>query len=431
MSRFRLTAGLLILAASAAQAADLPAAEPAQPAAATPTWVAIFSNEARYYSWQGSRGYPTDAASARGGGSEFYDPFALQLVGRPSNDFKIELIGRGGWVQARQSTAGLSGSVSTMTDTTLSGTVTYLGMNGIQPFVSLSGNLPTGRSSLPGSAANARMDPDLVEVSSFGEGFNIGPTVGFNLPLTAALIATFSTGYTWRGQFEQEGGLAEDGLPVVQSPTAIKPGDDLSWTASLAYASGPLSTSLTGSITRETTTFQDGAPIYQAGLRYLLAGSASYVWPGSWGATTLTASGAHADNDKVKFLQFAPLLLEPADTNSNVYRTGIQHLFPVGKLSIGPAASYLFRDHNGYDAATLQFVPAKQRYSAGLVAQFSANDRVTFNAHVDCVWTHEDDNPAPGGVKYSTLADAYFATSSVPVVSSVGWQTSIGMNVSF
>ncbi len=49
----------------------------------------------------------------------------------------------------------------TFTDTVASGTLTYLGWQGVQPFASLNANLPTGRATLFGPAANARMDPDL------------------------------------------------------------------------------------------------------------------------------------------------------------------------------------------------------------------------------------------------------------------------------
>ena len=75
--------------------------------------------------------------------------------------------------------------------------------------ISLGLNLPTGKSALFGAAAYARMDPDLVELSSFGEGTNIGPTIGFNIPLTSAVLLTFSVGHTWRGSFNLEDSLLE------------------------------------------------------------------------------------------------------------------------------------------------------------------------------------------------------------------------------
>jgi hypothetical protein len=433
MSRLCISIGCLLAATTVATAADMAAGTAAQPAPAQPpAWALSMASEVRYYAWQSNRGSPTGIAPLAGGGSgaELYVPYAVELVGKPSDDFKVELIGRGGYVWARQSTAGLTGEVSTTTDTVAAATVTYLGLAGLQPFVAVSTNIATGKSALFGTAANARMDPDLVELASFGEGTNIGPTVGFNLPLTGSLIATFSTGYTWRGRFQRENLLVEQS-PFGQAQTTIDPGDDLTVTGSLNYASGQFSGSLTGSISRETTTFQDGAPLFRAGTRYLLAGSLSYAWPETWGVTTLTAAGAHADANEVKFLNRSALVAEPNDTNSNVYRVGIQHLLAVGQFAVGPTASYLIRDRNGYDATTLQFVPQKQRTAVGLLAQFPAGQQVTFNARVDHVWTHEDDNPVLGGQKFSVLANAFLPGSAVPVVSSTAWQAAVGVNVKF
>jgi hypothetical protein len=425
-----LAAGWLVAAVASAQADDTPVAAQA-PVTAAPAWTTSFATEVRYYAWQGTRGTPTTATtSSRGSGSELYTPYAAQLVGRLSDDFRIELIARGGYVRAHQSTPGLSGDVATTTDTVASGTLTYLGLTGFQPFVSLSTNLPTGQSALFGSAANARMDPDLVELSSFGEGTNIGPTVGFNLPLTASLIATISAGYTRRGQFQREDDLLELS-PFGQTLTSIKPGDDTTLTASISHASGQLSASLSGSITMEGITFQNGTALYRAGTRYLIAGTASHTWPETWGVTTLSASGARADKNEVKLLGISSLTTEPIDSNSSIYQISIQHLFAIGSFAIGPTASYLHRDHNGYDATTLQFVPAKQRYATGLLAQVTAGKQTTFNARVDRIWTHENENPALDDMKFSVLANAFLPGSSVPVVSSTAWQATVGMNVSF
>ena len=399
--------------------------------AAVPAWVTTFATDVRYYSWEGNRGYPTNVPTATGNGhgSEVYIPVALQLVGRPSDDVKIELLGRGGWVWARQSTPGLTGEVQTATDTVVAGTVTYLGVNGIQPFVSINANLPTGRSSLPGSAAFARMDPDLVGIGSFGEGFNIGPTVGFNLPLTSTFILTTSAGYTWRGGYDRENSLAAV-IPTIQTAARVDPGDVLSISETAAWQWGQLKTIVTGSVSEETATIENGIPLFQSGRRYVGSANWTYTWT-DVGVTTVTAGAAHSNRNKVLLFGLSDLVTELMNTNSNVYRVGLQHLYPIGGLAIGPTGSYLFRDHNGYDAETLQFVPAKERWSAGVLARYAASDAVTLNARVDHVWTRENDNPALNGMKFSVLAGGFIPSVAVPVVSSTGWQFTGGINAKF
>jgi hypothetical protein len=433
MPRLDLAVGLLSLATlgvSAAHANETTSTAAAASASTLPPWTVTFATETHFYAWQSTRGYPTGGSTGHGSGSEVYTPFAFQVSGYPNENVKVEFLIRGGWVDARQSTSGESGHVSTITDTVTSGTVTYLGLNGLQPFVSLNTNIPTGQSSLNGFATYARMDPDLVGLASFGEGFNVGPTIGVNIPFTRDLMATLSVGYTWHGQFTQESTQSLE-PPMAQASTPVKPGSDLTFTGAIAYASGAISTNLTGSISKSTTTDINGVAYFRPGTRYLLSASLSYQWSPTLGVSTIKASGAHSNNNDVQFLLIPELTQEPFDTNSNVFAVSIQHLFPVGKFAIGPEASYLVRDHNGYNPDTLQFVPAKRNYTVGVLAQYPAGNHVTFNAELDHVWTHENDNPAPGGTKESVFADSSFPASYIPAISSVAWQGSIGVNISF
>ena len=392
-------------------------------------WTATFASEVRFFSWRSDRGYPTSvsASNFRGHGSQLYIPFAAQLVGRPSEDLKIEIFGRGGWVWARQSTSAQTGEVATMTDTVASTTVSYLGLNGIQPFFSLGLNIPTGRSALFGAAPNARMDPDLVDIANFGEGFNVGPTIGASLPISSTLVVTVSAGYTRRGEFVREKSIIPID-PTVQASTKIKPGDVITGTVSLAHQMGQFSSTITGSISEDTATAVDGMEIYRPGRRYLISGAWSYTWP-EFGVTSWSASWAHANRNDVLFAGATALALEPFNTNSNLYRVGAQHLFPMGQWWLGPIGSFLLRDRNGYDSTTLQFVPAKRRWSAGGIVQVVANEKLTFNARAEHVWTFEDENP--NDVKWSVLANAFIPGSALPQISSTGWQFALGANARF
>lgn len=395
------------------------------------TWTATIASDFRYFSWQSNRGSPHRSAPSdqKGRGSQIYVPFALQLVGRPHDDLKIEILGRGGWVWSRQRTTGLSGEVSTQTDTVASTTFTYYGISGIQPFVSMSFNFPTGRANLSGAAANARMDPDFVEITSFGEGFNFGPTGGFNLPITPNLMLTLSAGYTFRNDFTREASLAAT-EPVVQARTNVNPGDTLTLSGALGFQIDQLSGSVSASYSLERTTTENGAPLYRAGNRYAITGKFSYNWT-EIGQTNVSASYAHSDRNKVLPAGASSLVTEPFNTNSNVFRVGVEHLFPLEPLWIGPIGSYLYRDRNAYDANTFQFVPAKERWTAGLVARMAAGENVTFNARFEHVWVNERENPADGGQKFSVLAGTQVIASPLPPIVGTGWQAAIGFNLKF
>jgi opacity protein-like surface antigen len=421
---------------------------PADDAAPGFTWTQTFSSEARYDSWRSNRPFPAGVTTpggnallpAAGSGSEFYIPYATLLTGQ-TNDWKIELLGRGGWVEARQTTAGFFGQVQTATDTVASATITYLGMQGLQPFAAVEMNLPTGLASLPANAVAAQMDPDLVDISTFGEGFNIGPTLGFNLPLTNSLLLTLSAGYTHRGTFVRQSTLTPPTPPAPTGvPAKIDPGDALTGTVSVGYQIGQLTTKLTGTISQQTSTTEvNDIPFLRAGRTYLAAGTWTYAWPGeNIGVTTLTASASHSNRNEVMFQCLAgfgcptTLVTEPFNSNSNLYRVGLEHLFAVGQVAFGPTGSFLFRDANGYVPTTLQFVPAKQRWSAGAQAKYAPSDTLVFNARVERVWIHANEFPAlPNNTTFSVLADTPVPSFTVPVVSGNGWQFTAGATASF
>jgi hypothetical protein len=435
-------AGVTILGVSGGWAADVPSntEQPSDPIERR--WNATFASDVRLFSWRNNFAPPPDAPpGSRGRGSELYIPYALEVVGKPTDLFQVEILGRGGWVKANQSTPGRTGEVALSTDTVASGTITYLGWNGIQPFVAVQTNLPTGRSALFGTAANARMDPDLVEISTFGEGFNIGPTGGFAFPISKSLVLTTSAGYTWRGPFLREVLLTEpDTRLITQVPTDINPGNNLTLTGAATFKGNELSGRLIGSISKETATEQNGTQILRAGNRYVVSGTLAYAWPETpgekplgaktWGVTTLTASAAHAGRNDILIAGASALTQELVNSNSNVVRVGVQHLFPVGQFAAaGPTGSVLYRDRNGYDSATLQFVPKKVRWSAGLLARYAPSDTVTFNASVEAVRTHEDENPAFDFLKFSVTANNFVPAFPVPVVSGTALQATLGINV--
>jgi hypothetical protein len=424
MKRLCATLCSTVVFSSAGFATDIVKSPPLQPSTPTPSWSETFSTETRYFSWRNNFA-PADGSAGAGRGWEVYVPIAAQLTGKPLETLSIDFTARGGWVKAVQSTPGRSGEAQTWTDTVLSGTATYLGWQGIQPFVSVNANLPTGTPALFGPAANARMDPDLVDITTFGEGFNFGPTAGLNFPITGSLLFTTSVGYTWRGRFSQENN-SDPADPLLTS--SVDPGDTLTVTGAVNYQTGALAIGLTGSLTWETPTGVNDVETFKPGKRYLLALQSAYEWPDKFGTTTLAASTAHSNRNAVLLPGLSGLVSETLNSNSNLYRVGLQHLVPVGDVQIGPTGSFLYRDHNGYNSATLQFVPQKTRWSAGLLAQYTPNPKVTLSARIERVWTRENENPAIDGGKLDDLAGGILPAATVPSISATEWATTIGLN---
>lgn len=410
-------------AASAADLSSRPLKAPAAVVEVAPNWVTSLNTEVQYYSWKGTLGTPTLANQAPFGapasGSQVYIPTAVSLTGMMGSDVKLELTARSGYVWGQQSTPGEAGTASSATDTQLSTTVTYSGLNGLQPYFSLLLNLPTGSSALFGASRYARMDPDLVGISSYGEGFNVGPTVGVNIPISAELLASISGGYTRRGNFAKESVFD----PFFTTDT-ITPGDDATVTLSLGYSAGAVSVQGSGSFTTTTASLSNGVAQYKAGDRELLTLGGSYAWNEQW-RSSVNAFWSHSDKVSTA-IGNGLLQLEAFNSTNNVFRinSDTTYVFANG-ASLGPTASYLYRDNNGYDPTTFSFIPAKTRWSAGVQGGYIVANNFTLSGKVEHVWTRENDNP-------DKLAGGFlFPGTGAPLISSDGWALSLGGTVRF
>jgi hypothetical protein len=424
-----LTACAAIGSAGVATAADMAAPVEQQVQAEQSRWSGTASLDFKYFSYEGTRGTTAPAAPAaeRGRGSQFYMPIALQIVGAPTDELKIELMARTGYVTSHQSTATFSGNYSGSTDTVVSATATYLGWAGIQPYLSVNLNLPTGETVLRGTAGRARLDPDFVDVPTFGEGFNIGPTIGANIPIMANLLLNLSAGYTHRGEFTREGQV--DPFTGIQGLSRLNPGEAFTLSGSLNYSEGAFTGQVTMSYSHDTATAIEGIRTFRSGNRFSINGSGTYAFDENWSAT-VTAMFSHGEANFAAnpALGFPGLLREAINSNSNLYRVGFEPTYRVSPAwSIGPTASFLYRDQNAYNVLTSQFVPAKTRYTLGGFTSYSVTNAISLTARVERVWTREDANPD----KFEPVFNAIVPGSGVPRLSYNGWQVSGGVSARF
>jgi hypothetical protein len=381
-------------------AADMPAKAPVHRQYVSPTGdlILVYDQQFRYVTWDGTRGYPPNltppgTAAPTGSGSQFYSPFALQMTAQPNSDWSFDLLARGGYVDSRQDTAGQGGSYSGFIDTLVSGTVTYTGNPNIHPFVSLAMNLPTGKSALYGNARFARMDPDIVFVPTFGEGFNIGPTVGAVLPFGKDRTLTVALGYTNRGSYTREdGGTGTDSVNV-------SPSDEISISAEwwqrlnphFAYWAG-----LTYAWQSTTRLELPGDTLWvDAGDRITIDAGARYSWTPLW-HTTARFGYTHIAASEAADTFFGLLSTPGVNGNNDVFFYSLEQLYGFDHHGIGLRGTYFHRDQNEYSVTTGNFVPAKDRYELTAFASLPATEQLFLNAAVSRIWTSEDVSIAAG-----------------------------------
>ena len=411
MNRFLtvvLSAAAIFDAASAFAADQMITKAPQKVQSQDSNWTATFNTETRYFWWDSSRAFPTNnqASNVGGAAQQVYTPYGFELDGHPTEDLKVENEIRSGYVNSRQSSGGATGSYSGPVDTSVASTATYLGLKGVQPFASINVNIPTGKSALFGNDAHARLDSDVVDTPTFGQGLNVGPVVGVNLPFAKSLIVSISGGYTYQGPFDREASTFVGG---VQGINRLKPGDDTTVTANVKFRSAPWTLSASGSYMTETGANNDGVPSYKSGDRMSANASARYAWNADW-SSKLGASFTHQNKNNITLLGLPGLFLEAFNSNSNVTTVKWDTTYSHGPWSAGPVALFMFRDHNAYDVMNATFLPQKTKWSAGAAASYDVTKQVTFNGRVEHMWLRE--NPNPG--------------TDIPAVTSQAWLILLG-----
>jgi hypothetical protein len=423
-------AALLSMSASAF-AADVPAMQNTTAVSADKTWEASWNTDLRLWSFSATRGFvpPTNGSPlviGRGSGSQFYIPTAFFLNGFAGPDIKIETSIRSGYVSSQQNTPGLSGSYSGQTDTVVSGTVKYLGIPGFQPYVSVSSNIPTGKALLHGPARFARMDPDLVDLSTMGQGFTIGPTVGVNFPVSEKLTFSVGAGYTIQNAFWID---ITDPLTLAETNVYKKPANSASVNANVVYKDGPLT--LQGSVvyTTQSTIRENGAPFLRFGDSYSAQTSASYAFTEFLTATLSGTVNYTEKSDLPNNLFGGVLITERFNRNSTVYRIGLDAAYRVtDTFQIGPIADWKYRDRNTFSPVDMLFVPAKTRWAAGVQASWQPLPNFSIQGLAQRIW-----------VRQSVEADKFNATAPPPFllgsgtlpISSDGWLVTLGGTVTF
>jgi hypothetical protein len=346
----------------------------------------------------------------------------MQFVGIPNDALKIEFGLRSGYLDVRQrSSSAADFGYSGWTDTSINTTLTYYGFDGFQPFASLAANLPTGQSNIVSATVKTPADSDVTQISGLGEGFNLGPTLGVNVPITKDLLATLSAGYTSRGNFIRSGVNAifinQPGFGPLQD---IKPGDVTTVSAAIGYQSGAWSFQASSSFSYEGVTTVDGANFYQTGGRYALSAGLGYAWNEAW-SSKISSSFSHTGKNRYPLAPAAgnfQLAQEFFNTNSDAVSVAFDTTYRAGAFAIGPTASYLYRDHNGYDSDTAQFLSAKTKWTAGAAGQYAANDMVSLNARAERLWM-------------TTNAGPFAPLPGVPQFNIDGWIISVGGKAQF
>jgi hypothetical protein len=298
-----------------------------------------------------------------------------------------------------------------MIDTILSGKVLYHGLPYVTPFFSLTMNLPTGETRLTGTQRFARMDPDIVDVPTFGEGFNIGPTVGVIIPVPSIHTkVTAAIGYTSRGSYtrddptvvERQVSPGDEWTGVLRFLTVV---DRLSFGAGASYASS--GTTTVSNVLASST--------IKPGNRTSLNAHVGYLWSPEW-KTVAGAGWTH-----VATTDFSPPLTVPENGNGDIWRVNLGHYYFIGPWTFGINGLYLKRNANEFVPSLFEFIPAKTKWQAEGVINYRPSENVRFDARIARIWATEG----------ATSDILFFPNTAIPEVKLDAWAFTLGGMVAF
>lgn len=348
----------------------------------------ILSSDARFVTWDSKHETTGQRVSS---GYQVYVPLGVQTT-LANELIKVELLARTGYVWTHNSVYSAEapkriGEIGTLTDTSLSATASFFHIAGIQPYVQLAVNLPTGETILRGDKKLAMVDSDLVQLAAYGSGLNVAPTVGANIPLSATVVATVSLGYNERGPFDRVRPVSS----LSERVTEIDPGE--TWTAGLGlrFQKDALSGSINGSYVEESKTIFNNLPYYRSGQGLIVTGGLGYAWNQHL-SSEINASWTHFQRNHV-VNPLGGIIPEDFNSNNHLATVRLATSYASGPLTLSPSGGFVWRKQNDWDPATFEFVPSKSIWSMGLSARYALTDAIAITASAERSWLHEDESP--------------------------------------
>lgn len=277
--------------------------------------------------------------------------------------FDIDLSAKTAWVFAETEVFGSSYDYSGLSDTVAGATVTYSGAASWQPFVTLDLNLPTGQSALTFSEAVTLADPDLVDLSRYGEGFNANLSAGASFFLNPHWTLTAALGFNWRGEYE----------PYDGSSAEFDPGDQFTGILRIQYLTETRFASLQLRYRSEGTSQFFGNDYVEPGDRIELKGEAAFQIDEKSTLSVLASGSWWGKNSYYDF--FADAVVEEAtNTNGAVYYGEIKYQRDLGAVDLRAFVSVKRRTDNDYDTFDFRFRPQRTVWRVGTSIDYAVNE---------------------------------------------------------
>lgn len=314
-------------------------------------------------------------------------------------DISIELLGA--YVYTSVDLSGQSArSLSDFVDTKLNFSYEILDRFPVDILLGLGLNLPTGHTDLKQRDLILITIPELVSITTFGEGFNVNPVISLTKQWDA-WVAGIGLGYLWRGEYDYSTGVEN-----------YDPGEALTLTAELGYEISP---SWYARAFGEYITYDedevDGEKFYQEGDILLFGLGAEYA-----GTDWAMVFSIHSIfRDKSKFRQGTILPSEEHNSHGDEWIGEVAYLyFPNNETTLKAGFELLWLDENAYPADSSFYVGQRQKYTLGCGVTQALRENVKGSLDIkgfyiddEKNWYHPEEDYAYKG--FSIAGNLYFS----------------------
>jgi len=249
-------------------------------------------------------------------------------------------------------------SMGSLLDTKLVTSYQIIGKLPVDILFGLDFNLPTGTTNLTRRELNLIMDPDLLPINTFGEGFNINPTVTV-VGEWNNWVGGLGFGYLWRGEYDYS---TEIGA------TDYSPGDIITINGEVRYFFMPnLNARLFAGHSWYGKDQLRERDFYQEGDFTLVGIGANYSPARQW---TVDSTFRGIFRDKSKFLSSSGVLSTETDNihgDEWIADLAVRYLLD-DKTALGSYFQGRWYTKNSYPENWSRYIGSKEKYSLGIKA---------------------------------------------------------------
>ncbi len=298
-------------------------------------------------------------------GSQLTIPVEADLV---SDDFSCRLLS--GYTSTQSDNGITDGSLSALLDTKLNFSYQWLDNLPVDILVGLDFNLPTGKTDLDAAEIAMIVDPEMVSISYFGEGFNVNPTLVI-AKSWGNIAGGVGLGYAWRGEYDFSTNLQD-----------YDPGDILTFTGELRYE---LSADWKLKSYVEYATFgkdKNTSGAFHENGDLIVAGLGAHGKKGAW--TIFSDIHTVLKNKPKMQLGTQRVLTESEKSNGNelAISFGVGHPCPLSKATrLTAVTSVLLIKANDYAETSALYIGNKEKFSLkmGAVRELRPNLEAVVN----------------------------------------------------